>query len=127
MSEGTAYLSISFYHGNRIFEAEMTVRCQRFSSVFLNAAILLSLLSLIIISLMAVFQLTMGAESKDTYMVLFVFTFVPSTVLSWSSFAGRLMCMNDYPNRRDAVSKLVITLVLSIVLSAFSIFLFLNL
>ncbi len=105
----------------------MTIRCQRYSSIFLNAAILLSLLSLIIISLMAVFQLTMGVESDNTNMVLFVFTFIPSTALSWSSFASRLMCINDYQDRKDAVMKLVITLVLSLVLTAFSIFLFVNL
>lgn len=105
----------------------MTIRCQRYSSIFLNAAILLSLLSLIIISLMAVFQLTLGLESENTYLVLFIFTFLPSTTLGWSSFVGRMVCIKEYPNRRDAMLKLSITLVLAIVLSAFSLFLFLNL
>lgn len=101
----------------------MTIRGQRYSSAFLTTAIMLSLLSLIIICLMALFQLTLGVESQNTYWVLFIFTFVPATALSWSSLIGRLMNFVEYPDRKDATLKSFMTLALAMVLSAFTLFL----
>lgn len=104
----------------------MTVRGRRYTSVFLTTSLLLSLLSLIIISIMALLQLLVEAESENTYLVLFIFTFVPSTVLSWSSFIGRLLFISEYPDRKEAISKLSITLTLAVVLTLFCYFLLLN-
>jgi hypothetical protein len=103
----------------------MTVRGQRFTSIFLTTALMLSLLSLIVISVMALFELLLGVRSDNTYLVLFVFTFLPSTVLSWSSLVGRLVFFDEYHHRKDATMKALVTLALCLVLTSFSYFLLL--
>jgi hypothetical protein len=104
----------------------MTVRGQRYTGIFLTTSIMLSLLSLIVISVMALFQLLLDVRSENTYPVLFAFTFLPSTVLAWSSFVGRLLFLEEYADKRDARMKLVTTLVLSVILTLFCYFLLLN-
>ncbi len=104
----------------------MTVRGQRFTSIFLTTSLMLSLLSLIVISVMALFEILFDVESENTYPILFLFTFLPSTILSWASFVGRLLFIEEYIDRKDATLKLLITLVLSVILTLFCFFLLLN-
>ncbi|TFG56847.1 MAG: hypothetical protein E4H30_02645 [Methanomassiliicoccus sp.] len=105
----------------------MTVRGRRYISLFLTTAIMLSLLSLIVISIMTLFQLAMGLESQNTSLILFVFTFFPATILSWSAFVGRVIFFKEYTDATDAMLKVALTLALSMVLSTFSYYLIFNL
>lgn len=100
----------------------MSQKGQENTSLLLSAALLLSLLSLIVISIMSLFQITLGMVSDNTITVLFLFTILPATVISWISLAGRLLYLEEYEDRRGAITKAAITLSLAIVLTTFSYF-----
>jgi hypothetical protein len=95
---------------------------RRNASFLLIVALMLSLLSLIVISIMALFQLTMGMVSENTVIVLFCFTMLPSTIASWMSLFGRLRYLDEYDSRQDATMKATITLALAMVLTSFCYF-----
>lgn len=100
----------------------MSLQGQSNTSLMLSAALLLSLLSLIVIAIMSLFQITLGVASDYTVSVLFLFTILPATVISWISLAGRLLYLEEYDDHRDAITKAAITLSLAIVLTTFSYF-----
>lgn len=100
----------------------MSIQGQSNTSLTLSVALLLSLLSLIVMAVMALFQISMGKASDYTIIVLFSFAILPATIMSWISLAGRLMFLHEYDNHQDAVMKATITLALAIVLTTFSYF-----
>lgn len=100
----------------------MTQRGQSNTALLLSATLLLSLLSLIVIAIMSMFQITLGKVSEYTVTILFLFTILPATVMAWISLGGRLMYLNEYDDRRDAITKSAITLSLAMVLTTFSYF-----
>lgn len=100
----------------------MTQRGQSNTALLLSATLLLSLLSLIVIAIMSMFQITLGKVSEYTVTILFLFTILPATVMAWISLGGRLMYLNEYDDHRDAITKSAITLSLAMVLTTFSYF-----